>query len=124
MENLIILPTKSTLSVNFNAKYGILDLSGSSYPDNSSEFFQPLYNWIEQYIKEINNPIELNFRINYFNTSSSKCLYKLLSILLKYYQNNGKLSVTWHYNEGDDDILDAFKELVIDLSLPYKIDLG
>lgn len=124
MENLIILPSKSTLSVNFNAKYGILDLSGSSYPDNSSEFFQPLYNWIEQYIKEVSNPIELNFRINYFNTSSSKCLYKLLSILQKYYQNQGQVSVTWHYNEGDDDILDAFKELVHDLSLPYKIDLG
>lgn len=124
MENLIILPSKSTLSVNFNAKYGILDLSGSSYPDNSSEFFQPLYNWIEQYIKEVNRPIELNFRINYFNTSSSKCLYKLLSILQKYFQNEGQVSVTWHYNEGDDDILDAFKELVHDLSLPYKIDLG
>ncbi len=124
MENLIILPTKSTLSVNFNAKYGILDLSGSSYPDNSSEFFQPIYNWLEQYIQEVNNPIELNFRINYFNTSSSKCLYKLLSILQKYHINKGEVNVTWHYNDGDDDILDAFKELVHDLSLPYKIDLG
>ncbi len=47
MDNLIIEKTKNTLGVNFIAETGVLELTGSSFPENASEFFTPLVDWLK-----------------------------------------------------------------------------
>ncbi len=121
MENLNLAPSKFTPDVKFNAETGILELQGSSYPDNSIEFYQPLYDWIDTFIAEENKPLTFNFKITYFNTSSSKCLLKLLEILEKYHNNKGTVEVNWFYKEDDDDIYESGEELFQDLTLTYNL---
>lgn len=121
MENLNLAPSKFTPDVKFNSETGILELQGSSYPDNSIEFYQPLYDWIELFINDINKPITFNFKITYFNTSSSKCLLKLLEILENYHNKDGKVEVNWFYKEDDDDIYESGQELFQDLTLTYNL---
>ena len=56
MQNLIIKKSKEKLdkypSVNFFAEKGECIIKGSSFMDDSVDFYEPLLDWIHQYFKE------------------------------------------------------------------------
>ena len=51
MRDLIIEATKSTPYINFNAEKRVLTMEGDSYPENSSNFFDDVLEWVNEYIK-------------------------------------------------------------------------
>ncbi len=120
MKDLILEATKYTPKVEFLADSGVLKISGSSYPENSVEFYQTLIDWINEYIETQKKPMEFSFEITYFNTSTSKCFLILLEILENFHKDGGKVKVNWIYQEDDDDILESGEELFIELDLPHE----
>ena len=60
MENLLIEKTKYTMAVNFNKDTGVLEMEGSSYPENALDFFGPIMGWIKSYIQEIKKDMVIN----------------------------------------------------------------
>jgi hypothetical protein len=120
MDNLKIAKTKHTMEVDFDKDTGILEMSGSSYPENAIDFFGPVINWIRDYISQVKNQILLNLRINYLNTSSTKCILDILEILEQYHQTQGDVKVNWYYAEDDEDIKETGEELGEDIDLPIS----
>ncbi len=118
MESLQIARSKDTLGVNFNAKTGVLTLEGSSYPENPVAFFKPLTHWLRGYIQETHGVLTLNINIGYLNTSSSKCLIDFLEMLDKYYRAGGPVTLNWHYEADDEDMLESGREMCEDLEIP------
>jgi len=122
MENLKIPATKYTLEVNLNAGTGILEMFGSSYPENAIDFFQPIFDWIKKYLTENPQKIVLNLKINYLNTSSAKCILDILEILEQYYkEKNRDVSVNWYYAEDDEDTLEMGEEIAEDTEIPFNL---
>ncbi len=121
MNNLIIQDTKYTMAVDFNAQTGILSMSGNSYPEDALTFFEPLNKWIEEYIEETKGEITLNIKLNYLNSSSSKCFMDIFDILENYSDDEGKVKVNWYYYVDDDEIKEAGEELLEDMSLDYDL---
>lgn len=120
MNNLKIQKTKYTMEVNFNKDTGILEMEGSSYPENALDFFGPIIDWIKDYISEISKPIILNIRLNYLNTSSTKCILDSFEILEQYFQSGGDVKINWYYAEDDEDIKETGEELGEDFSFPIE----
>jgi hypothetical protein len=120
MEHLIIAKTKHTLEVDFNADTGLLKMSGSSYPENAIDFFGPIINWIKNYITQVKKPITMNLKLNYLNTSSTKCVLDIFEILEQFYQDGGVAEVNWYYEEEDEDILETGEELTEDIEFPVN----
>ncbi len=118
MEDLSIAKTKYTLAVSFSASRGLLEMEGSSYPENAFEFFTPIYEWIQQYVAEIQKPIALNLKFDYLNTSSLKCIIDLFKILESYVEQQGEVVVKWLYEPDDDDMLESGKEFAEDIRVP------
>jgi len=118
MENLIIEPTKCTPAINFNKKNNILEIKGESYPENTSQFYEPVFEWIEQYFHSINiEPVIINIEILYFNSSSSKVLMDLFD-LCEEASNEGKsIEVNWRYHEENDMALEYGEEFKEDLEV-------
>ena len=121
MENIIISPNKSTFGIHFNFEKGLLEFSGTSYPDNDADFFEPLCDWVKQLVGNTKKPITVNFKINYFNTSSSKYIFLLLELLSAHHRNNNKLNINWYFFDGEEEMLEAWKEIVDELNLPYNV---
>jgi hypothetical protein len=119
MKDLKIEKTKYTLEINFNGTTGILNMEGSSYPENAIDFYKPITNWIEDFIKEVKKPITLNFKLNYLNTSSTKCILDIFEILEEYNEKN-KVVVNWYYEEDDEDILETGEEMGEDIEIPMN----
>ena len=120
--DLIIEGTNKTPSVKFQAEEGILEISGRSIPENSIEFYQPMFNWIDLYASNPLAKTNAKIILEYFNTSSSKCI---LDVLRKLEQINksgkSEIVVLWHYEEDDEDMMEAGQDYDALVDLPFKL---
>ncbi len=123
MNNFICEKTKHTLQVDFNKDTGVLEMSGSSYPEDVTRFFGPMIEWIKQFMVEVNKNIKMNLKLNYLNTSSTKCILDIFEILDEYFQDGGKVEVNWYYTEDDEDILETGEDLTEDIEFPINFIL-
>ncbi len=118
MEDIQIEGTPKTPSVKFIASEGSLEIKGRSIPENSIEFYKPLMDWIEQYSASPQKETVVNIQLEYFNTSSSKCildLFKKLEVI------NDQIVINWYYEEDDEDMLEAGEDYDAIINIPFKM---
>lgn len=122
MDKLQIQGTAKTPSLLFDADTGILEIKGRSIPENAIDFFKPLVDWLEDYSKEPKELTQANIQLEYFNTSSSKCIldiFKKLEAVNK--QDNKEVVINWYYEEDDEDMLEAGEDYQSILKIPFKM---
>ena len=74
MDSIKIEGTPKTPTVSFDAKTGQIEIKGRSIPENSIEFYKPLVDWLDKYADIAEGTVEVTIQLEYFNTSSSKCI--------------------------------------------------
>ncbi len=105
--------------VEFNAVTGICDIAGESLLEDTIGFYKPLVEWLEEYTAT-EKPLTFNFRLTYFNTSSSKRILDILQVLKKYSEKGGKVEVNW-YIQGDSEIIEDIEDYKIIAKLNINI---
>jgi len=116
METLQINATKCTPSVMFNPIDHVLEIKGESYPENTSAFYEPIFEWLDSYLAQSHdNKITVNIEIIYFNSSSSKVLMDFFDILDQAADNGKNIEVNWLYDEDNDMSLEYGEEFKEDL---------
>lgn len=121
MENLILEGSAKTPSVTFNASEGRLELKGRSIPENSVEFYKPLNDWIDAYGNSPKAATVVDIKLEYFNTSSSKCILDLFKKLEQVNSKGTEVSINWYFEEDDEDMEEAGEDYQAIISLPFKI---
>jgi hypothetical protein len=111
-----IIPT-----VDFYANDGVCELSGESFLEETAKFYSPLLDWIKEFIYEVKKPITFNFKLTYFNTSTSKWILNILNVLKRYEENGGNVFVNWYYHEDDIDMQDDIEDYIIDTGLQINL---
>jgi hypothetical protein len=123
MESLIIEPGVKTPFISFVAESGMLEMKGRSIPENSVEFYRPMFEWLDLYSKTPAAKTELRVQLEYFNTSSSKCL---LDIFRKLAQINASsksaVTVKWFYEEQDEDMKEAGEDYQTLVTIPFSFE--
>lgn len=120
MTDIIFAKTTTTPTVTGRIADGFLEITGESYPENSVEFYQPIFQWLRDFIDSQKRHLTVHFRMPYFNTSSSKCILDILDMLQSYhYTSGGAVEVTWWYDETDEDMLESGKELCDGLDMKF-----
>jgi hypothetical protein len=118
MEDLKHEGSAKTPVVKFSSN-GELLLKGRSIPENSIEFYKPLIEWLESYSESPNSTTVLSVQLEYFNTSSSKCI---LDVFKKLESVSGsEITVKWHYEEDDEDMLEAGEDYEAIIDLPFEM---
>jgi len=124
MDTLYLKATDQTPEVKLNHKNGIVSLEGRSLPDNPFEFYQPIFNWAEEFFNSDEVPLDLkfDFKLEYYNTASSKQLAKLFK-LMETSPSSQNITVRWFYYEDDDDMLEAGQryDMLIDLDFEFEV---
>ncbi len=103
MDKLIIEKTSDTPKVVLDCAENIIEISERSLPENAIDFYSPIINWYNEYSKNPNEETIVNFKLEYFNTSSAKQIAKILLILQKLAENN-KVLIKWFYSSNDSDM--------------------
>ena len=116
MENLIIDKTESTPEIRFDYASGILALRGESYPENTAEFYAPVFEWLRKFLADSNElAMTVNMEIIYFNSSSSKALMNFFDLLDEAVAEGRKIAVNWIYDTGNESALEYGEEFKEDL---------
>lgn len=116
MKNIVIdayVVKEHVPSVNFDANSGVCELSGESFPEHSVEFYEPLIAWLKEYFVEKNKPLIFNFKLTYYNTSSSKRIFEILCHLKEYEDAGGNVKVNWYFDEDDSEMMIEVEDLMI-----------
>ena len=83
LKNLMIEQTNKTPQFDLNHLSGELIISGKSIPENAISTYQPVLNWIKQYALQPKPITNLRLSMEYFNTSSSIWISKIITTLTK-----------------------------------------
>jgi hypothetical protein len=113
MENFYLEETSKTPKLSFDRKTGKFLMSGRSIPENSIEFYRPLFEWLDDYVKNPSDKTIFDIKLEYFNTSSSKCLVEIFRRLERI--DNNSVVINWFYEEDDEDMQESgedFKEII------------
>jgi len=110
-------------TVEFNSETGICKISGESYLEDTGSFYAPLLEWIETYFKKIKSALVVIFDLEYYNTSSSKCIVDMLALLKKYKDMGNNITVNWYYKSDSEDYEEEIEE-VEDFMIETGIDIN
>ncbi|MEQ8714911.1 MAG: DUF1987 domain-containing protein, partial [Cyclobacteriaceae bacterium] len=94
---------------------GVLEVRGKSSPENTIVFYQKLFEKLEEYIVFGMSDLTVNIFFEYFNTSSSKCLFDLFRKLSLIDQTGRKVVINWYYESWDEDMYESgedYKDLL------------
>lgn len=95
---------------------GKLFLMGRSIPENPGEFYRPIQEWIVVYSKKYRGATKITLGFEYINTASMKWIYTILKELSQVKEIARDASITWYYEQGDEDMKDLgliLKSLVV-----------
>lgn len=121
MEPIKIEGTPKTPTVIFDAEKGSVEIKGRSIPENSIEFYKPLIDWLEDYMKGPQDLTQVDIQLEYFNTSSSKCILDVFKKLEAIYKGGNEVVINWHYEEDDEDMLEAGEDYQSIIKIPFKM---
>jgi hypothetical protein len=105
MEELRISPTKNTPEILLNPNGTIL-IKGRSIHENVTDFFEPVEEWITEYISAPAEVTSVDLSLEYFNSASAKVFIHLLQKISYVTLKRKKFVINWFYEEGDYDILE------------------
>ncbi len=120
MESLIYEETTETPGIILDKENQTFKIWGKSFPEESNKFFEPIFNWLEEYIQDPNENTTFVFKMEYFNSASSTRMLEIFYILDRLYKAGHDVTIQWHYLEEDDDMLEAGVEFSEMISVPVE----
>lgn len=114
-------PTRTTPFIKLDYDHGLIEFKGKLTPENCSDLFDPIIQWIDEYIDHPLDKTELNIQLEYFNTRSS--IY-LLDIFRKFEcltDKNRKIIINWICESDDFDMIEAGEDYQAIINIPINI---
>lgn len=123
MKRLIVSATDYTPSLDLNPANLSMTLKGVSRPENVGLFYQQIIDWVEDLIKETdsqsNKKVSVVFMLDYCNSASQKFILIFLERLLEVKNKGYELAIEWHYDDGDDKMLEDGEDIADAVGLEF-----
>jgi hypothetical protein len=117
MNSLHIPGTVSTAEVEYNEITATLSMTGVSIPENADQFFRPLHDWTDMFVKVHTGKVNVRIFLTYFNTSTIRHFLPFMQRLIHHFREN--MEVKWQYEESDEELLERGEELSDVLQFPF-----
>ncbi len=125
MNDITISGTQSTPEIRSDWTAGQLYLRGDSYPENSYELFNQVFEWLEQFLaQQPARPLSLEITLLYLNTSSIKALMDIFDLLEAAHDQGKPVGVNWYYDERNERVAELAEEFREDCTFPFAIIPG
>lgn len=120
MDSFNLEPTTRTPRVQLDPITGECHFTGRSIPDNSVEFYKPIFDWISNFLASAPKRIAIVIRYDYYNTSTAKCLVDIFRKLQEAHQSGiVAVNVTWEYEPGDEEMQESGEEYKASVQFPF-----
>ena len=119
MDQYRIEPGRNTPLIFLNPD-GNIKISGRSIHENVAEFYQPSFDWVEEYLLDPPESTCIDIQLEYFNSASAKYIIKLLQKFQMVLFKDKKLFINWFYELGDEDILERGEYIASVLDVKFN----
>jgi len=130
MQKLHFQKTTVSPEIIFSPDENIFLISGTSAPEDVRALYYPVIEWIRIFVDDIldgefkkfskKNPVDLHINLEYFNSSSAKFLYDILSELKRIPPERFPVVVSWHHDEEDIDMKDAGNDIATLVGMDFR----
>ncbi|MDO9186406.1 MAG: DUF1987 domain-containing protein [Bacteroidia bacterium] len=122
-KSLIIEETHDTPKIILDKSKGVFEISGRSLPENAVKLYSPVLKWMEEYIMAPNQTTHFEFKLDYFNSASTKKIFEIITILEKLSSNNLPVTVIWYHAKDDELIRNRGLEIKEMVELPFEVKI-
>ena len=109
--------TNSTPSIFFDRKSELLKIEGRSLSSDPDSFYQPLEDLINRHLEQ-QNSLQCTISLEYFNSSSVRCLLGLFKVMEQHALKGKHVSIRWLYDFNDEDSRDFAHDMQSLLKIP------
>jgi hypothetical protein len=88
----------------------VCEISGKSYPPDVLKFYEPLFDWLDDFKYLNKENLTFGFKLDYYNTASSKILLEIFYKLEEISKDGTKVLVKWFYPDDDEEMLEVGEE--------------
>jgi hypothetical protein len=92
---------------NIDRENNRIDLSGRSTIEYAYNHYMGIIEKVKEYIKEKPEKVDIHVKLDYFNTTSSKCILDLFKTFREISMLKHNITIYWYYEEDDEDIKEA-----------------
>ena len=96
----------------------VFEIKGVSLPLNGKDFYQPVLDFLDEYLEDPNKITLFVFNLKYFNISSSKMFLFMLYKLKELFDSGKTVVVIWSFD--DDDIREAGEDFQHMVDIPFQ----
>ena len=121
MEILKRTGTEDTPEIILDADNKVMEISGRSLPEDVATFYEPIVSWLEEYAKDPDEETVFSFKLDYFNTASSKVILDILVIFEEMIEEGNPVKVLWFYDQEDEDMMAAGLEYSDMVDVPIEM---
>jgi len=107
-EDRVYIPeSKKNPELIFDKNKGYFFLGGRSMPYNANDFYVPVFQEVDEYLKNPNDETKVVFKLDYLDSSSSQMILALIYKFRTLFDKKKNVKVEWHFMEDDYDILET-----------------
>lgn len=121
LEPINIAATIDTPAIILDKSTGEMSFSGRSLPEDVLKIYQPVQDWFKEYCQDPNPETEIVFNLDYYNSSTSRIIVKLLIETEKIHNNTSKVHILWYYRANDEVMKNRGLELKSVVNLPFDM---
>lgn len=120
--NKLSIDSKNLLpGVVLDKETGEFQIFGKSCPEDAFEFYDPIFDWLDEYSVNPLKSTVFDMKLTYFNTVSAKFLLKLMTKLEDITISGNQVKIRWFYNEFDDDLEEAGEEFENIVDIDFEL---
>ena len=122
MSKLIKIGDLKNPYIIFDSTMGTMELSGRSTPENALEVYSDLLSQIDKYVLKPQKKTFVNIFLEYYNSSSSKCLVQILEKLNSLEkEGTSKIILNWFIDSEDENMLEEIEvfESIVSFKFNY-----
>ena len=98
----------------------VCEISGKSYPPDVLKFYEPIMDWLDDFRFLNKEQLTISFKLDYYNTASSKILLEIYYKLEEIFKDGTKVLVKWFYPVDDEEMLEVGEEFQRLVNVPFE----
>ena len=122
MDEMILEGNQELPSVVLDATLGRFEIEGKALSENCGTLFTDVISWLEEYSKAPNAVTRFQFKLDYFNITSSKRILNILFVLEEMAKSGYDVAIDWWYHNNDDKMYEVGHDFATMVNLPFNFN--
>ena len=122
MENIVREANEDSPEIVYLEEANLLKIVGNSYPENCEVIYEPIKKYLGKYSVEENPELNLYFHFNLINSTSTVYIAQIIVSIAELVKKGLKTSITWCYDQYDEELLDLGQKLAFVSKLPFEYE--